>query len=574
MNAHELRVEEAAAPYLVAPLLTDQLDTFASAPEGFKRLRELVLNLAVRGKLVPQDPKDEPADELLKRMADEKRKLLTADSIRAEKTPKEIDETELSFDIPINWQWVQLSDLAWPQAGFAFKANLFNEVGDGLPLIRIRDVGAKGVATYFSGEYREEFVVENGDWLISMDGQFRVAKWHGPRALLNQRVSRLIFFGNETQQRLICIALQHELLKLQGQKAYTTVDHLSGGQIASRLIPLPPAAEQSRIVAKVDELMALIDTLEAKVGAGGTARGKLLDTLLAALADSPDASATADAWAQLAPHFDLLLQTPADVDRLQQTLLQLAVKGRLVPQNPKDEPAAELLKRIRTQKKLLIAEGKIKRDKSVAEIDEEDELFPLPQGWAWARIATLAEIGTGTTPSRTEASFYAPPEIPWVTSGETSQSLIFDTREKVSKRALKDTSLKLYPPHSLLVALYGQGKTRGQVSELMIAATTNQACAVIVLHGVAFECKSYIKLYFQRIYEQLRELAAGGAQPNLNVGKVADTLIPLPPLPEQSRIVAAVASLTALCDRLRERLAARRELSAKLAAALTEGALS
>ncbi len=573
-----LRAEERAAPYLVAPLLTDQLDTFASAPEGFKRLRELVLSLAVRGMLVPQDPKDEPADELLKRIAAEKRKLLATNSIRPEKALNEIDDAESPFDIPGNWRLVRLQELAWPQAGFAFKANLFNEVGDGLPLIRIRDVGADGPSTYYSGEYRDEFVVESGDWLVSMDGQFRVAKWHGPRALLNQRVSRLVFFGGETQQRLICIALQHELLKLQGQKAYTTVDHLSGGQIASRLIPLPPLAEQSRIVAKVEELMALIAALEAKVGASGTAHSRLLDTLLAALADSPDATATADAWAQLAPHFDLLLQTPADVDRLQQTLLQLAVKGRLVPQDPKDEPAAELLKRIRAEKERLVAEGKIKREKPLPSIIDNELPFDVPGGWQWAKLGDVvisSEAGWSPSCESTprESGKWGVLKVSAVSWGK-----FLDDENKALPSHLKARPECEVQPGDFLLS---RANTAELVARSVVAWNPDPQLMlsdkIIRLHIAARADKAYINLFnnssFARAHYVAKASGTSASMKNVSREVVLSLPIPVPPAAEQSRIAAAVASLTALCGRLRERLATRRALSAKLATALTESAL-
>ena len=182
-------------------LLTDNLPLLAGAPNGIKKLRELILELAVRGKLVPQDPRDEPASELLKRIAEEKARLVAEGKIKRQKQLADIGEEEWPFELPEQWAWVRLADLAYPQAGFAFKSGGFNTSGLGLPLIRIRDVGQSFSGTFYEGEYRSEFVVERGDYLISMDGQFRVATWQGDSALLNQRVARLIFFGNESACR-------------------------------------------------------------------------------------------------------------------------------------------------------------------------------------------------------------------------------------------------------------------------------------------------------------------------------------------------------------------------------------
>ncbi|MBX9849891.1 MAG: restriction endonuclease subunit S, partial [Rhodocyclaceae bacterium] len=332
-------MQEASAVYAVEHALLKSFDLLASAPDGVARLRELILSLAVQGKLLPQNANDEPASVLLERIRAEKQALIKAGKLKKDKSLAEIAEEEKPFELPQGWEWVALSDLAMPQAGFAFKATQFNEIKAGLPLIRIRDVGANDPATFYSGEFRDEFLVSAGDWLISMDGEFRVCPWSGPTALLNQRVSRLLFYSAETEQKLVCYALQFELRKLQGKKAYTTVDHLSGGQIATRAIPFPPLAEQSRIVARVEELMQLCDALEQQGRLEAAQHARLVGTLFDALANSESAHALAENWQRVAASFDLLLDRPEAVDALEQTLLQLAVRGLLVPQDPKDEPA-------------------------------------------------------------------------------------------------------------------------------------------------------------------------------------------------------------------------------------------
>jgi type I restriction enzyme S subunit len=177
---------------------------------------------------------------------------------------------------------VPLADVAWPQAGFAFKSDQFNEVGHGTPLIRIRDIANSTTQAHFDGEFREEFLVDTGDYLVGMDGNFNVRQWTGPRALLNQRVTRLVFFGSEVGARFIAVALQQRLDELHGSKAYTTVQHLSGKQIAQSPIPLPPAPEQHRIVARMDELMALCDELEARL----VERDRLGEALAASVVDA------------------------------------------------------------------------------------------------------------------------------------------------------------------------------------------------------------------------------------------------------------------------------------------------
>ncbi len=316
--------------------------------------------------------------------------------------------------------------------------------------------------------------------------------------------------------------------------------------------------------------------MEAKVGAGETARGRLLDTLLAALADSPDAAATADAWAQLAPHFDLLLQTPADVDRLQQTLLTLAVKGRLVPQDPNDEPAAELLKRIRAEKERLIAEGKIKRDKPLLDIGSEEGPFTCPGRWRWARFGNVFQVTGGVTLGR-KLTGKRTASYPYLRVANVQRGAL-DLRQ-IKEVEIAEGELERYrlQRDDLLITEGGDwdkvGRTaiwRNEIEPCLHQNHVFRARCVgdTNVEWVALFMNSAIAMaYFQASAKQTTNLAS------INMGELKNCVIPVPPVAEQSRIVAAVASLTALCDRLRERIAARHDLSAKLAAALTESAL-
>ncbi len=553
-------------------VLSESLPLLASAPDGIQKLRGLILELAVRGKLVPQDPNDEPARELLKRITQERARLEAEGMFRKSKPLPPVGEDEQPFDLPTGWLWGRIADIANSQAGFAFKSSAFNDAGIGLPLIRIRDVGFSNPTTFFDGPYRDEFVVSKGDYLVSMDGQFRVAVWNGPNALLNQRVSRLQFFGSEIAQSFFAISLHIRLAELQGVKAYTTVDHLSGGQISAAVVGVPPVAEQHRIVAKVDELMALCDRLESEQADAASAHARLVETLLGTLTQSTDAAELAANWQRLAEHFDTLFTTEASIDALKQTVLQLGVMGKLVPQDPNEEKACELLQHIANEQiRLAMTTGK--KAKPQPPVVCAAGPFELPDSWVWTTIESISSVGTGTTPSRTNPAYFNPPLIPWVTSGETRNSYIRTTAERVSALALEETNLTMYPVGTLIVAMYGQGKTRGQVSELEIEAATNQACAAIVPVLPNVEMRKYIKLFFKKIYDEIREEAAGGAQPNLNVGKIKSTLISLPPLAEQQRIVAKVGELMALCDRLKADLATARQHEATLADTLIESAL-
>lgn len=576
-----LRVEEATAPYLVAPPLTEHLDTFASAPEGFKRLRELVLNLAVRGRLVPQDASDEPAEKLLGRMRKERAGL----SSRREKVLDLIADDEVPYAVPSSWRWVRLPEIChdWGQ-----------KVPNG-PFTYI-DVGAisneRGVITdatqrldETNAPSRARKIVRPGTVLYSTVRPYLLNIAIVGRAYESEAIASTAFAVLHPLTGIDGRFLFHYLRSqpfidfVASKMAGVAYPAINDGNFFSGLFPLPPTAEQSRIVAKVEELMALIDRLEARVGVGETARGKLLDALLSALADSPDAATTADAWVQLAPHFDLLLQAPADVDRLQQTLLQLAVKGRLVPQDPEDEPAAELIKRIHAEKERLVAEGKIKRAKPLLAIAEGEQSFELPSGWRWARFGDVVlSSEAGWSPNcesvPREGNRWAVLKVSAVSWG--------DFRDMENKAL--PAHFEARPEYEVQAGdfLLSRANTAELVARSVVAWSPQPRLMlsdkIIRLNISSSADKAFLSLFNNSAFARAHYIAhASGTSSSMkNVSRevILSLPIPVPPLPEQSRIVAAVASLTALCDRLRGRLAARRDLTAKLAAALTESALA
>ena len=556
-------------------MLLSNLNLLATAPGGMARLRELILTLAVQGKLVPQDPSDEPASELLKKIRAEKDRLIAEAKIKRDKPLAEIAEEEKPFELPLGWNWVRLAEVAFPQAGFAFKSGGFNEVRQGLPLIRIRDVGESDPSTFFSSEYREEFVVESGDWLISMDGEFRVREWLGPKALLNQRVTRLIFFGEDVFRPFVTAALQFKLSELQGTKAYTTVDHLSGGQIALSVIALPPLAEQSRIVTRVEELMRLCDALEAKGQLEATQHAQLVSTLLATLTESETPAQLADNWHRIATHFDLLLDRPQAVDALEQTILQLAVRGLLVPQDPQDEPASELLKKIRAEKDKLIAEGKIKRDKPLPPIAEDEQPFALPSGWEWTQTGYLvndSEAGWSPTciGSPRRSGHWGVLKVSAVSWGA------FDAN------ANKELPADLTPRPEYEVQggdfLLSRANTEELVARSVVVGTAEPKLMlsdkIIRLEVSSLTNRDFLNLCNNANHARVHYIAnASGTSSSMkNVSRevVLRTPIPLPPLAEQSRIVTRVTQLRRLCADLRQRLTASQSTQAHLAEALVQ----
>lgn len=334
--------------------------------------------------------------------------------------------------------------------------------------------------------------------------------------------------------------------------------------------PLPPAAEQERIVAKIDELMARCDVLEKLRAERDAQRLAVHTAAVRQLLNVVDTDGHIQAREFLGQHFGELYTVKENVAELRKAILQLAVMGKLVPQDPNDPPASDLLKQIEAEKKRLVKEGKLKGAKPSAPISDQDVPYGLSKGWVWVRVNDLVEVGTGSTPSTTNRDYYTG-SIPWYTSSATNRPIADIPETRISEDAIRDTNCKVFPAGSLIIALYGQGKTRGQISELPIAGATNQAIAAMVFYESSHPIKDYLKHFFVKIYEEIRSIAEGAAQPNLNVGKVKDTLVPLPPLREQKRIVAKIDQLMSLCDILEKQMNAARETqSALLNAVMTQ----
>lgn len=235
-----------------------------------------------------------------------------------------------------------------------------------------------------------------------------------------------------------------------------------------------------------------------------------------------------------------------DTKKLRQKILDLAIRGKLVPQDPNDEPASVLLERIRAEKERLIKEGKIKRSKKSAS-DTPHYENDVPSNWAVCRLEDIAVIGTGATPD-TRIDAYYNGNIPWINSSSTKGEYIEIPSSYISEKAISETNCQIYPSGSLIMAMYGEGKTRGQVSELRFDSATNQACAAIV--PIDNQMKGFLKAYLKSNYYHIRTLAEGGNQPNLNLSKISQYIIPIPPIDEQVRIIAAIEKWFALIETL------------------------
>ena len=231
---------------------------------------------------------------------------------------------------------------------------------------------------------------------------------------------------------------------------------------------------------------------------------------------------------------------------LRQKILDLAIHGKLVPQDPNDEPASVLLERIRAEKERLIKEGKIKRPKKTKETSDkphyENVPFEVPSSWVWTTLGEIGNWQSGATPSRLRKDYYGG-NIPWLKTGDLNDGYISDIPEYITETALKETSVKLNPKDSVLIAMYGA--TIGKVGILSFPATTNQACCACTDYLVK---KMYLFYFLLANREKFIAMGGGGAQPNISKEKIVSTLIPLPPKQEQSRIVEGIEHWLSLVD--------------------------
>ncbi|WP_447835051.1 restriction endonuclease subunit S, partial [Aeromonas salmonicida] len=398
-------------------LITDHLDLWTSAVRpkssagrgsnskleltGIKKLRELILELAVRGKLVPQDPSDEPASVLLERIAAEKARLVKEGKIKKPKALPEIGEEEKPFELPEGWEWCRVENISmfitsgsrdWAKyysdsgAKFVTMSNLSRES------YSLRIDNMRYVNPPLDGEGSRTKLEEN-DLLISITGEvgnLALIPSSFGEAYINQHTC-LVRFMPVLRNRYLPEFMKSPCAKFQFNAPQRGIKNsFRLGDVGELIVSLPPENEQHRIVAKVDELMALCDQLEQHSESQLAAHQTLVETLLTTLTDSDDAYELAQNWVRLSTHFDTLFTTEASIDALKQTILQLAVMGKLVPQDPSDEPASILLERISIEKAQLVKEGKIKKEKPLSAISEEEKPFELPAGWEWCRLNDLA----------------------------------------------------------------------------------------------------------------------------------------------------------------------------------------
>ena len=552
-------------------LITEHLAIWTTAPKGIKKLRELILELAVRGLLVPQDVNDEPASELLKKIAAEKARLVSEGKIKPPKPLAKISEEEKPFDLPMGWEWERLRNFSVLKGGFAFQSTEFTNTGSH-QVIRMGNIRPNYLrlnenSVFITPEYADntqEYKIELNDILLTMTGTKGKRDYLYSLVINSEDIQERSLYLNQRLcivRSIICnsefinmVIKSDIILDVIYSKSTGTANQANIGidALNNWIIPLPPLAEQQRIVAKVDELMQLCDQLEEKQSGSQAMHRQLVSCLLTTLTEATDAQAFQAAWSRIAANFDCLFTTEHSIEQLKQTILQLAVMGKLVPQNPNDEPASELLKKIATEKARLITEGKIKKQNPLPKISEQEKPFALPDSWEWAYLADLMALitdGDHQSPTKSNSG------IPFLVIGNLNTGRInfsgcrFVTEEYFnnldwSKKPLKNDILYT------VTGSYG----------IPITVTTNEPFCV-QRHVAIFKVTNsspqrYLSaiLASKYVLNYSTNIATGIAQKTVPIIGLRKMPIPLPPLPEQPRIVAKVDELMALCEQLKTKL--------------------
>jgi type I restriction enzyme S subunit len=579
-------------------IVTDYLDLWTSAtvaksvgrgngsgrvqPYGVWRLRALILELAVSGKLVRQDSNDEPASVLLSRTIAERKRRIEGHEMRDSKAPSSCPEPQ-EHCLPDGWVWSSLHEIGEiaprneandDQDASFVPMNLISEnYGD--PVIHEvrpwKDI--KGGFTHF----REGDVV-----LAKITPCFQNGKSAVMRGLTNGfgagTTELHVYRGTSsvTIPEYVLIYLKSprfiaegipKMTGTAGQKRITR-DYFAGNRF-----PLPPTNEQRRIVTRVNELMVFCDRLEQQHNGNFENHQILVETLLATLTDVESHNAFREAWKRIADHFDTLFTTEHSVDQLKDTILEVAAMGKLVSQDPHEEPASALLEDIDRTKRRMISEGSIKQQASLPEIAEHEKPYLLPRAWEWSRLGSIAyQITDGAH----HTPVYVPDGVPFLSVKDMSTGeLDFSETRYISTEQHKELTKRCHPQKGDLLL------TKIGTTGVPVLVETDQPFSLFVSVAlIKFPQERILGTFLSLLVKsplvkaQSEEGTEGVGNKNLVLRKIAAFVLPIPPMREQRRIVTKVDELMALCDNLKARLADARTIQVRLADAIVNQAVA
>jgi type I restriction enzyme, S subunit len=534
-------------------LLKEHFDLAIGTPDGITRLRELILKLGMQGKLVPQSDTDTSAKILLQEIAEEKQRLLKRKGIKSQKSLPEIKPSEIPYQIPLNWEWIKLEEICTLITDGAHHTP--NYIGEGIPFLSVKNLSSGKIdfneCKYISRIEHLELIKrchpERNDILLTKIGTTGIAVSidTDEEFSIFVSVALLKLVKDKVYPKFIEYLINSPLVKKYSKDGTEGVGNknLVLRKIREFIVPFPPLDEQKRIVEKIDELMRLCDLLEKQRDSKNDLLSKINSSAINKLLQAENEFSLTEAWEFIQNQFELIFADKKNVFDLKEVILNLAMRGKLSTSDINDTPASILITTIEEERKSLIKQKIISKQKELPKIGITEKKYNLPLGWEWVRLNEYGTWKSGSTPSRTNQSFYGG-DIPWVKSGEVKQGRIKETSETITELAIEKCSLHRNPIGSVLIAMYGANI--GEVGVLEIEAATNQAvCA----------CKTYSPIYNKFLYYLLLSLrtnfisqGAGAAQPNISREKIINTVVPLPPFDEQKRIVEKIEKLFRIAD--------------------------
>ncbi len=557
-------------------------ELFADAPNGVQKLRELILQLAVMGKLVQQDPDDEPTSVLLEKIEAEKKKLIKEKKLRKEESLPSIKSKDVPLELPKTWKWVYLRDIG-------------QIVGGGTPTTSQPDYFSEdGIAWLTPADLynlKEKFVLKGrrdlselglkkssaqlmpaGTVLFSSRAPIGYVAIAATDLATNQGFKSCIPFIMEMNE-FIYYFLKHAGKEIDQNASGTTFKEVSGKVMSQILFPLPPLTEQKRIVSKVDELMALCDKLEARRLKKQEIQSKLNSAALERMLGAENQEEFEQYWRRICENFGILYDNPENVEKLKQAILQLAVQGKLVPQNPEDEPARVLIEKIETEREKFVTKGEIKKSKAPPLIEVSEMPYELPEAWEWVRIDKVAKnIEYGTSEKASEIR----DGIPVLRMNNVQSGKITYDDLKYVPESIKDLP-RLFLKHNDLLfnrtnsyELVGKtGIFKGEddtftLASYLIRVSLFNRCVIPDFVNMSLNSNYFRKTQIEP------EITQQCGQANFNGTKLKNNLVPLPPLEEQKRIVEKVEQFMGLCNELEAKLRKSREDSEKLMEAVVK----
>lgn len=546
-------------------LLFDNFGLLLNSPDQTAKLNQAILQLAVQGKLVPQDPTDEPATELIKHIQAEQLRLIRKKKIKKEESLRPISGEEIPYNLPKGWLWVRLGDLGQTQTGTTPSKNKFEFFGSDYPFIKPGDITDNFVN--YSNEGLSKLGVENGRLIksgsvlmVCIGGSIGKVNFVDRNCSCNQQINVITPYLN-----LDCKLFTYFMRSpyFQGQVSsrapQTTLPILSKGKWELIPLPLPPLNEQKRIVSKIEDLLSKIQEIKIQLRQADQEIVNLNKAALSQLLDTKYADEFQEKWQFILDNFDLLYSDERNISDLKQAILQLAVQGKLVPQDPTREPTTELLKRIKVEKERLIREKKIKKEKPLPPISPDEVLYELPEGWVWCRLSEIYH-DLGQKKPNEEFTYID------VSAIDKERGVITDNLQILKPENAPSRARKIVKKGTVIYSTVRPYLLNIAIVDKDYYLPPIVSTAFAVMHPFEGVVNKYLYYYLRSkpFIEFVESKMVGMAYPAVNDSQLNTGLFPLPPLNEQKRIVAKVDELMRLCDELEEQIRQSKEESERL----------